>query len=368
MSDLEEVIEGSLNEALQDDEPTEVATPAEDTLEVETAESAEDGQPESIAKAPVEDPQIPAPGSAAQAKAPADEFSKKFGIPAQSITGKENKIPYSRMKKIVEKNEKDVTDRITATFTPRIQEFETKVQDYEGRLTKVAQFEQVMEKQPREFLGMLSTLPAYKGFFEFVNKAMAAGDGTAKPDVADPAKATATPDDGTMPQPDRELADGSRVYSLDGLKALMTWQSNQTKTQVSKEFEDKLSARFAPIEQERQARDYMAKLEPVINNQIAEAKKWPNFDELEPKIVELLNADKALTLEGAYMKAYQAGVVPKLIADKNKTRAEILEEIRKKPATTGAPSGTPRPKAGVSAGPQSRESVITESLREAGLL
>jgi hypothetical protein len=298
-----------------------------------------------------------------------EEFAKKHGIAAVGVTGRENRIPYSRVKKIIEKNERDVTARVTkdleAKFGPGAAEATEKIKDYETRLTRVAEFEQVMTQDPRQFLGMLSQLPAYKEFFDFVNRAM---ETQAATPAVDPAKAAPVAVSDEMPQPDRALADGSRVYSMDGLKALMEWQGAQVEKRVNQKWEDTVNRRFGPMEKAYQSQEYMAKLVPEIDKQIAEARKWPNFNELEADVVKILNENNQISLEGAYRQAYHASVVPKLTADRNKIRSEVLAEIKKQPAVTSAPAGVPRPKATPSGVARDMNDVIKASLEEAGVL
>lgn len=367
--DTEAVIEESLNDAILDDEtPADTAaddaTPAEGNDEP-AVEAKADDQPES---AEVVAPAAKEKTEEVKPAATDDEFAKKHGISAVGVTGRENRIPYSRVKKIIEKNEKDTVARVTKELEAKLgaggPEVVGKIKDYEGRLEKVAQFEQVMTTDPRQFLGMLSQIPAYKEFFEFVNKAIET-QGTATPETP---SAAATPVSEDMPQPDRVLPDGSRVYSMDGLKSLMAWQGQQVENRVNKQWQETVDKRFGPMEKAYQSQEYMAKLVPEIDKQISEARKWPNFSELEQDIVKILNENPTITLEGAYRQSYHANVVPKLQTDRNKIRTEILAEIKKQPAVTGAPAGQPRPKTTVTAGPRDMADVIKGSLEEAGIL
>lgn len=366
MSNLEEVIEDSLNDVVLEDadeavvESSEVATPAgeEEVLEApaepeqESVEITPGGQPEAVTK----------PGE--------DEFSKRFGIPAKSVTGRENRVPHSRVKKIVEKAEREAVARVTKEFESKLgpaTELSTKVQDYEQRLTKVGEFERVMENEPQKFLDMLSTLPAYKGFFEFIAQAAKNIDagGSNQPRAGAPADSPYL-DTASMPKPDFPLPDGTSVYSLEGLAKRDEWLAKQVEAKVLASAEKRLSERYAPIEQNWQQQQLINQAMPVIQKQIAEAKTWPNFDELEPEVIKLLQADANISLEGAYNRAYQKTIIPRLTTDRNKMRSELLEEIRKKPVTTAAPTGGAKPKTAPTA-PKSTEDVIRAALEEAGV-
>ena len=299
-----------------------------------------------------------------------DEFSKRFGIPNQSVTGRENRIPYSRVKKIVEKAQKDEALRLTkemeTKFQPQLTEYQTKVQDYEGRLQKVAEFEQVMENDPQRMLGLLSQLPAYKPFFDWVNQL---SSGAPQQD-GQTGQTTQAPVSSGMPQPDVSLQDGSKVYSMEGLQKLLDWQGRQTKDTAVREAEERIAKRYAPIEQRWQQEERMAQVVPQIERQIADARKWDKFSDLEPRVIEFLKTDRNLSLEGAYIRAYQESVASerdKFTVDRNKMRSEILQEVKKRPTSTSVPGASARSTADQD-GSESMDDLIRADLARRGLL
>src|SRR5882757_710187 len=118
MEDLSTIIEDSI---------TDVTLPVPETdLDL----SPEPVEPMEVTSAvePVNDP-IEAP------EAPLDDFDKKFGLTPTSPTGRENRIPYSRVKKITEKAVTDAKSSwqkdLEASHTPitKYQELETKNRD-----------------------------------------------------------------------------------------------------------------------------------------------------------------------------------------------------------------------------------------------
>lgn len=272
-----------------------------------------------------------------------DDFAKEFGINPKSVTGGPNRIPYDRVKKIVTKAKTDAAVAARAEydkeFQPKIKEFETKVSDYEGRLTKVAEFENILENEPKQFLEMLSKVPAYRDFFAHISQLAANAQGQPKAETEAPQGKLAADVDPNDPRPLPNIVnpDGSRVYDLDGLDQLMAWNARQVTKQVSAQVEKQVTARYAPIEEEWKRREYVNKITPQIDSQIAEARTWDRFAELEPQIVQLLNQNQKLSLEKAYMVAYQQNIVPRLTNDHNKVRETVLAELRKKPTSTAAP-------------------------------
>lgn len=370
--DLEQVIEDSVNDSLNStDTDTTVDTEVDAHAEAASVDGAEE---EALRGHDTSPDQIATPAGGGEKETPAqgeDDFAKKFGIQPNSVTGRENRIPYSRVKKIVEKNEKDTVARVTKELSEKYKNFgdyETKVKDYETRLQNVAQFEQILDNDPRTFLNMLSQHPSYAEFFKAVEQAFSGQ----QQQQAQPQKAQEQPylDHSDMPQPDVQMADGSKVYSLDGLAKRDEWLARKIEEKAIAQAEARLSKRYAPIEQEWQSQQQIAKMVPIVEKQIAEARTWDKFDELEPRVVELLKADQNISLERAYVKAYQEHQVAereKLSTDRNKIRQEVIADMKKKPTSSSAPTSTVKPGA-EQAGPRSMEDIITEELRKAGLV
>src|SRR3990167_11161892 len=90
------VIEDALNDSL-DTSTVETSTDSPADTSVESTETA----------TPEADSLFSSPDPPAEvdplADAPQDEFEKKWGIPAKSVTGRENRLPHSRVKTMVTK-------------------------------------------------------------------------------------------------------------------------------------------------------------------------------------------------------------------------------------------------------------------------
>jgi hypothetical protein len=341
MSDLTSVIEESVAEAT--DIPVEEvdSTVSEPGLEASEPVSEPSEEPQEASS------EVPSPAAKVAAPAVEDEFAKKHGLSPQGALGKENRIPYSRVKKITANAEKARDDYWTSEkskWDKDLTDVKTKVADYEGRLQQVAQFEHVMVNDKVKFLQMLTQIPGYREIFE----QLAAPRTQAQP------QAPAGPDPNAMPEPDQELTDGSRVYSMDGLKNLLAWQTKQAEARIAQ--------RYAPIEQEWRANKQIESIIPEINRQVAEARKWPLFSDNEPAIVKALQANPRLSLEGAYRQV----VVPQLQANvtsvEEKTRAKVIEELQKAPRSTSAPATQTRPNP-IKQGPRSMEAIIADSIK-----
>ena len=357
MADLTDVITEAVEESTdQVDASVDDQVEVEDSTPTEVVEDA----PE-VKEATPEAPEAKTPDTTTKTddKAPVDDFDKKFGVSPLSQTGKENRIPYSRVKKITEKATREAVEAKVKEFEPKLQEFETKVKDYETKFSRVAAFEDVMINNPEKFLGILSGIPAYRQFFNAVEEAfekITPGQGTKPQTPVD------QPVEDGMPQPNAKLADGSMVYDMDGLKSLMDWHAKQVEDKVTKQVEQ----RYKPIETEWQAHQRVQELVPKVQAQISEARTWDQFSENEAEIVKALQSNPRLSLEGAYRQV----VLPKLKVDKEKLaldrtkmREELLKELKQAPKSTSATTATSKTTPTESQEPRDLLEVIAEQVK-----
>lgn len=357
------------------DDVTDLSGTSADTTEAGSGFGIGEGEVPGAAQATAGEATTKGPqAQVAQTKqAVVDEFEKKWGIPAQSATGRENRIPHSRVKTMVTKADQEgylrglkAAETKAQPQAAQLQEFTTKIQNYEQRLQRFDQLADVIENDPQTFLTHLSQLPTYKPFFDAIEQAFAGQQQT-------PTK----PEDpyATMPKPDKPLPDGTMGYSDEGFRKYTDWLTQQAENRLAPKLqetvEQRVSQRMAPIEQERQQREYYAKEYRKIEDQVAEARsKLPNFEELEPEIDKILKSDPRISLDRAYAMAYQKHIVPRYQADYNQTRSRVLADLRKQPVATTVPNATTRQtQPSLPTDPQERmDALIMKTLREQGLL
>lgn len=366
--DLEDVIVSAVEDSVSS-EPAEVdSTPTEavDTTSTEASEAPSEAPEGTTPDEPVADTtdglvaSPTAKAAAAAAKPEQDDFEKKFGIPRESSPGRENRIPHSRVVKIVGKAVADAK----AELTPKLQEYETKIKEYETKdasrvelENKVKNFERIVLEDKPAFIAKLRNIPGYAELLDAAARpATQAGQPTPQ------AVPAVSPDD-PRPEPDQVLEDGSRVYSLEGLDRRDEWN----RAQARKETLEEVKKLYGPIAQDHEERQRQAQAEkyrtevliPKVEAQIKEAHSWQGFKENEDAIVKVLNEHPEYNLE----RAYQTVVFPKLLADQNTMRKQILEELRKAPVATSAPTSGTRPAAvpTTKSGPRDLEDIIREA-------
>ncbi len=385
---LEDTIADAVNDAqLTDDTPALDDSSSDVTPEADvSAEPAPEATETPVEETSTE--QVPSP-AAGEETAPQDEFERLAGMPAQGFGGRENRIPYSRVKKITEKAvEKAVTDAAEAVLgrklnpgekavdvvkahVAQIPELTSKVTDYETRLNSVGEFENVMANDPQRFLTMLSKVPAYQEFFQFINYAYdhfnKQGGAAASPEQATAGlgtpQAAAPAATAGMPEPDEELADGSKVYSIQGLQRVLDWRAQQIEAKISKQFEDKyksLQERYEPIANDWQTQRRLEAAKPFVEKKLAEAQKWPLFNENEEEITKVLMKDKNISLEAAYRTV----VFPKLLAERSQIKQGVIKEMQAAPTSTSIPVRAATKPVAPNAGPRTLVDVIKEQVEK----
>jgi hypothetical protein len=356
-TDLTSTIEDAIQDAeLPTPELTEDPTPTE-SLETAPEPVEETTEPSQ------ETTEVSSPAQSSSDVKPTDDFDKKFGLTPQSSSGRENRIPYHRVKKITEKAVSDALAAKAKEYetgyvpTSKVQEYETRIKQYEANLTKVAEFEHVMVKEPIKFLKMLAQLPQYDQIFN--PPAQAQVQEQVQPPVGD-----------DMPQPDQTMPDGSSVYSLEGLKKLTEWTERRAEERAYNRVIKEVDQRYAPLKESYDSYQRVQAVIPQVQQQIAEARTWPMFTENEDSITKALQDNPHFTLE----RAYQAVVWPKFQAErerltseakvsKDSVRAEVLAELKKAPRSTSVSTQSTKASQQPSGEPRSIEDVIRDSIK-----
>lgn len=343
MADLESIIQTAVNESKA------ASAESSDVPVIEAGETATE-TPET----PIIATETPTEGETAVVT-PAvvveeDPFAKEHGLSPKDKAGtRENRIPYSNVKKIVGNAEAKLAEAVLGrplatgekafdvvkTHVARIPELETKVQGYETELSSVRGVEEIMVNDCERFLAMLPTVnPRYAELL--------AGKIAPATPVVD---ATATP----MPQPDFDLGEGKgKTYSEQGLQKLMDWRDQQTEKRVLKSMED----RFKPLTSRADAEAQAQAMYPRIKARVDAARaQWDGFRENEQEILTAVQAanaaNKEITLHDAYISVINKKhkeFITSNTANEDKIRKKVLDEINKRPGSTSVVGTAPASK------------------------
>ena len=305
MADLEHVISDALNDAGDvgaDD------SPATDTASGET---------------PAADPATPA----SSAPAEEDPFAKEHGLVTRRPDGRENRIPYSRVKAINQRAIEKAKAEWEGSLAQERQEL-ARLREYQKALEP---FESVVDVDGDRLIQALAARnPALYGKFAKVLEQAAA------------AAAVAPEDQDPRPEPDFDLGDGRLTYSDKGFEKLRAWDRRQ----AVREAEERIAKRLKPIEDEREAtRKQMADRQRQqhlereagahVDKLLDRMRKLPGFTEHEAEILTAFKADPTATVHDAYLTV----MLPKFQAGKTQMRTEVLDEIKRTPRKTSESGG-----------------------------
>jgi len=322
-----------------DSAPTSTADVASDVIDAFDATETTGGHTETPSGDPPREQQDTPATEGAPVETPAKEPSEVeallhkagFTEPRRS-DGRENRIPYSKVVKIIENGLKEGKGE----FGARYQTLETEAQTLRGQIERLRAG---VAGDTRQFLEEIASVdPRYRAFLEQ----------QAAPVAPEPVA--------EMPQPDIRLADGSTTYSLAGIQKLLDWKD----AQLEKKFDAKLqplAERERQAQQRQQAEHVRQQLADQTRAQITDAQTWPGFADHEDAILKALQDDSAaaqragrrpmLSLEGAYRQV----VIPTLAAERNKVREDVLKELNGAARSTAVPragSEAPRTPSGAS--------------------
>lgn len=339
-------------------------------------EAADSGSTEAVADTPEV---VAAPVTAAETTVVADKPAEvtppvdDLAIgPEKNAAGRENKIPHSRVTKMVAKAADEALAPVyTAlgvtkdTYKPEIlTERLGKVAEYEGRLTNYVQADRLIEGDPDQFIATLASVDAR--YAKFLKPAS-----PATPEVIAPA---ADP----MPQPDYDMGGGQMTYSVKGLQARDEWVARQTEARVLAAADKRLKPieeHFKTADDRAKAAEHEKQLDAHINNTMADARTWEGFKENEDAILKVLVDDTARaratgtrqkhSIDSAY-RLVMGPINQKRIENAEATaRKKVLDEIAA--AGGGSTSTVTAPtRAANSGASRSTEDIIREEMRKLG--
>lgn len=187
------------------------------------------------------------------------------------------------------------------------------------------------ETDERQFVRVLKQLdPARYSKLQWADEAQPA-------QAATPVAQAQVPSD--MPQPDVVLEDGSQFYSADGQKKLLEWQEAQFQSRMK----SALDERFRPLDEQKQAQEMfgeaVTRTRPVIEDFRANKPLFKEHEnEIKARVAQNIKEHDQGQKYGRRVplktlhEHYIDVVVPKLVANRDQMRRELLAEINSRPA------------------------------------
>lgn len=358
MADLHDVVAGAVASAVESGDINIPAEESSDGTDPAVDAGGGDSGGDTGAVAAVS----PTGGDAAKAApvkdpatvAEADELDKELaahGIKPLEKNGRENRIPYKNVKRIVDNARKKLTEQHTQVLS----EHTGRIRTYEGELGAYRQSDELLRRDPDRFMELLSTInPAYKAYRK--------GEGGGSTGAARPAATESKV--GPRPEPDAQFPDGTQGYSPEQHQKLLDWVAAQAEDRAYTRAKKELDERFGPVEADWKQTQMVNRLAPVVEGQMSQmSKMWGKlFDE------EVKQGNNSQILR--YMKTYgvslehatSAVLLPRLQKSQDEMRTSIVAEMNARPAAaTSAAASTSVARA--SDKPRTIADVVRESTR-----
>jgi hypothetical protein len=363
MADITTIIENSIREA----EGTEVDSPDVETPEevvVDGAEPVTDSPEPIVAESANRVESVSKPPEKGGSDDETAKALEELGIKAPKDGERENRLPYSRIKKIFGNAQKKWTDAHSTEIKTR----DEKLTVAEKRLVNMDNVDRLIATDPDRYIGMLAALHPEK-YGKYV------GQKQADPVVLK--QEVAAPDLGPRPKPDTKFEDGSLGYSPEQHEKLLDWVASTAEAKAVAAAEDRFTKRFGGIEQSYIAQQERAKYQPVINAALERvSQQWGKaFDDDyklgsnaatqdQSEVLKTMKEHPDWSLDAAAAHVF----LPKVQLDQNTQRAAILKEInsRKTVAAKTVPVASKSTPA-TSGEARDTEEVIREAIAAAGL-
>jgi len=309
-------------------------------------------------------------------KTPEQILKEELG-PDKNERGKENKIPHSRVVKIVDNQVNARLDPVRVALGIDAKDFSVdkvvariaQAKDMETEIQNNRNGEFLMDSNPEKFIRTLAAHhPGYKRFVDLL-------DGVVKPAERAAEKPAVDPTNDPEPEPDFPLKDAAgveigRTYSVAGMKKRDEWRDRQTEARIF------ANPKLKSVLDRDEAQARISAAEPGLKMQMDDARTWEGFSDSEQEILQVLVDDSTQAkVSGRYKhdlnSAYRKIVLPKLKAAKEAAekatkeaealgRKKAIADIKKRPASTSAPaSGGKTPE---STGPRDLTDVIKEQV------
>lgn len=260
----------------------------------------------------------------AKPKTPEEEqFDKdmaELGIKAPKEGERENRLPHTRVQKIVQNYGKKLTERHTAILAAK----EAEYAPARATAENTAKVDRLIETDPDRYIGLLAAMHPDK-YGKFVKGGQVEGK------TAEVVPSQALKDLGPRPVADHKFEDGSMGYTPEQHDKLLDWVAAKARIDTEAAVEEKFTKRFGPIEKAfNSVQERNAQIPKVKAEVGAVYQTWGKelVDKHEDKIVETMKKNPNMSPADAAATV----LVPILRADRTKMRSELIDEANKRPA------------------------------------
>lgn len=289
------------------------------------------------------------------------------GIKRTQPGQRENRIPYTRVQKIIKNAQKKWQDESGSKHSAELKSRETKLTEYQERIKLLDTLEQMASGDDERFIRMLAANnPRYSRYLKVLEKdAEAEAKRSSAPSI--------DPND-PKPMPDGVHQDGSPGYTQDGLDELNEWQIRQAEKRAVLSARKEMEKEYGPIKERFQAQQTREQMRPVVQQKYIEACELYGKDAVDANkdaISEAIAKDRASGRNSSLEAIMARVLVPKqreaatkAAVDGTKARQAVIKDMQKRPAAAskGAFGSVKTPE---TTGDESMEDLVKNAMRAA---
>lgn len=289
--------------------------------------------------------------------------------------GQNTRLRYKTVRKIWEGWKKKQADELGGTHKKAVDDLNARIAASTERLRQVDVANQLIVRNPRAYLEMLATAnPKVREFLNFQQERAAAAA------AGDPRAAAGT-GEWKMPDPDAEFPDGSRGFSMDGIRGALTSFGSHLTQQLKKDFQKEYGQPLQNLTQQQRQEKERSMHWNRVQSDVAWAQE--TFGQVFADDFGALGNIKA---DSAVMKVIQdsrdpqtglatitlrdacvAALLPRIQKTRDELYDEWKREARERPAA--ARRSTPgAARASAPSTPGTVEEVIADEMRKAGMI
>lgn len=237
----------------------------------------------------------------------------ELGLAAPKPGQKDNRIPYSRIRKIVANAKTKWSDKLKGEHTTELTAREQKIKDFEDR---EARLDALVESNPDEYISLLGRMypDKYKGFTRAKVAAAKAAEKVQEP------------------QPDVKYDDGSLGYSPEQFAKLREYDRKESARLAREESSKEFNERFGPIEREYRATQQNHQDVARVRGHIGKLREQWGADVIDnPDVQKAIIAHMDANPKATLVEAARTVALGRIRADRTTMRAELLKELKGAP-------------------------------------
>lgn len=238
----------------------------------------------------------------------------ELGLAAPKPGQRDNRIPYSRIRKIVANAKTKWSEKLKGEHTAALTPMQQEIAEHKARAATYDAAEKLIETDGEKYLALLASIyPKQYGH-------LVGGKGKDAPQKPQ------------EPQPDVKYDDGSLGYSPEQFAKLREYDRTESARIAEERATKQFNERFGPIEQEYKATQQQHQDVQKVRGHIGKLREQWGADLIDsPDVQKAIVAHMDANPKDSLVAATRTVAMARIQADRTKMRAELLKELKVAP-------------------------------------